>query len=87
MLFLTLSIHVILESTAITKSFFSSQDFLEASSNLLEKSLNKSWKPEPYINSSLADIYLSAVENLVQKANLTGITNKKNIQVEGIKEH
>ncbi|XP_070834685.1 adhesion G-protein coupled receptor F3 [Chaetodon trifascialis] len=57
-------------------------DFLESSSNLLEKSLNKSWETNTDEgNVSLAERYLSSVEQLIKMANITGVPKKKNIEV------
>lgn len=58
------------------------QDFLESSSNLLEKSLNESWAAADEGNITLAERYLSSVEHLIQMANLTSSPKKRNIEVE-----
>ncbi|XP_039641348.1 adhesion G protein-coupled receptor F5 [Perca fluviatilis] len=58
-------------------------NFLESSSNLLDKSLKESWtlNLQSKSNSSLAQTYLISVENLIQKANITYDKKKKNIEV------
>ncbi|XP_070776680.1 adhesion G-protein coupled receptor F3 [Enoplosus armatus] len=57
-------------------------DFLESSSNLLEKSLTKAWVSKADEgNLSLAEIYLSSVEDLIKVANITGVPKKTNIEV------
>uniref|UniRef100_A0A8C9ZLT6 Adhesion G protein-coupled receptor F5 n=1 Tax=Sander lucioperca TaxID=283035 RepID=A0A8C9ZLT6_SANLU len=61
---------------------FNQNNFLESSSNLLEKSLKESWTKAGQSNSSLAESYLSSVEQLIQKANITQGKDKKNIEVE-----
>ncbi|XP_078133804.1 adhesion G-protein coupled receptor F1 [Sander vitreus] len=58
-------------------------NFLESSSNLLEKSLEESWTLNgDQSNSSLAEKYLSSVEELIQKTTIIHDNNKKNIEVE-----
>ncbi|XP_076605022.1 adhesion G-protein coupled receptor F3 [Chaetodon auriga] len=62
------------ESTAV--------DFLESSSNLLEKSLNKSWETKADDgNISLAERYLSSVEQLIKMADIKDVPKQKNIEV------
>ncbi|XP_054470259.1 adhesion G protein-coupled receptor F5 [Anoplopoma fimbria] len=58
-------------------------DFLESSSNMLEKSLNKSWITEEDKNVSLAERYLDSMEHLIQMTNLTNASmkNQKNLEV------
>ncbi|XP_054862044.1 adhesion G-protein coupled receptor F1 isoform X2 [Amphiprion ocellaris] len=62
----------------------SSTDYLlESSSNLLERSLNKSWmSPPPDISLTLAETYLSSLERLIKIANITGNNRKPNIEVD-----
>lgn len=49
---------------------------------MLENSLNNSWKtPADAGNISLAETYLSSVEQLIQVANITSVPKKKNIEV------
>lgn len=55
---------------------------LDSSSNLLEESLEESWKETPDEgNWSLAERYLSSVEQLIQTSNITGAPKKKNVEV------
>uniref|UniRef100_A0A3Q1GT22 Adhesion G protein-coupled receptor F5-like n=1 Tax=Acanthochromis polyacanthus TaxID=80966 RepID=A0A3Q1GT22_9TELE len=55
---------------------------LESSSNLLDRSLNKSWTSPPRdINLTLADTYLSSLERLIKIANTTDISRKPNVEV------
>ncbi|KAM6917385.1 adhesion G-protein coupled receptor F3 [Lycodopsis pacificus] len=57
-------------------------DFLESSSNMLEKSLNESWTTKANGgNHSLAETYLDSIENLIRKTNLTSASKKRNIDV------
>ncbi|XP_069016968.1 adhesion G-protein coupled receptor F3 [Embiotoca jacksoni] len=58
------------------------EDLLDSSSNLLEKSLESSWKSLAAGNNSLAGDYLSSVERLIQLANITNRSTKKNIEVD-----
>ncbi|XP_041668689.1 adhesion G-protein coupled receptor F3 [Cheilinus undulatus] len=58
-------------------------DFLGSSSNLLDRSLNKSWSASANErNSSLAETYLGSVEHLIQMINITQRYKKKNVEVE-----
>ncbi|XP_029284042.1 adhesion G protein-coupled receptor F5 [Cottoperca gobio] len=57
-------------------------DFLDSSSNLLEKSLPESWTTTADEDSvSLAERYLSSVEHLIYLTNVTNVPKKKNIEV------
>ncbi|XP_068436669.1 adhesion G-protein coupled receptor F3 [Clinocottus analis] len=57
-------------------------DFLESSSNLLEKSLNESWTTGlDEGNISLAESYLDSLEKLIQLTNVTRVPKKKNIEL------
>ncbi|XP_034431388.1 adhesion G protein-coupled receptor F5-like [Hippoglossus hippoglossus] len=56
--------------------------FLESSSNLMEKSLEKTWTEEKDDgNLSLAETYISSVEKLIEAANITTNNTLKNIEV------
>nr|XP_046268739.1 adhesion G-protein coupled receptor F1 [Scatophagus argus]XP_046268740.1 adhesion G-protein coupled receptor F1 [Scatophagus argus] len=56
--------------------------FLESSSNMLNQSLEKSWKTyADEGNTSMAERYLISVEQLIQTANIKGKTAKKNLEV------
>jgi len=58
------------------------QDFLESSSNMLDKSLNESWTSEVGEGAiSLAESYLDALEYLIQKTNVTRVSKKKNVEL------
>uniref|UniRef100_A0A3Q3R6E1 Adhesion G protein-coupled receptor F3b n=1 Tax=Monopterus albus TaxID=43700 RepID=A0A3Q3R6E1_MONAL len=81
-LFLPMRAHVVLKSTAIKMSLFSFQDLLESSSNMLESSLEQSWKSNPNKdNLSLAEIYLDSVEQLIDGTSITTVKKKTNIEV------
>ncbi|XP_039992843.1 adhesion G-protein coupled receptor F3 [Xiphias gladius] len=57
-------------------------NLLESSSNLLEKSLEKSWKRKSDEgNLSLAERYLISVEHLIKMTNLTRLNKKRNVEV------
>ncbi|XP_013881774.1 adhesion G-protein coupled receptor F3 [Austrofundulus limnaeus] len=57
-------------------------NFLSSSSNLLNETLQSSWNSTtPDTNFSMADTYLSSVEELVKKANISDIIKKANIEV------
>ena len=56
------------------------QDLLDSSSNLLNKSLARTWKENRKENSSLAESYLTSVEQLIVKANITNKTSKTNLE-------
>ncbi|KAA8581901.1 hypothetical protein FQN60_008641 [Etheostoma spectabile] len=57
-------------------------DFLESSSNLLERPLKDSWTLNTgESNSSLADSYLTSVEKLIQKTNKTYTNKQNNLEV------
>ncbi|KAM6968639.1 adhesion G-protein coupled receptor F3 [Tautogolabrus adspersus] len=58
-------------------------DFLGSSSNLLDKSLSKSWETNEVENStSLAERYLSSVEQLIHSTNITQNYGKENVELE-----
>ncbi|TNN78236.1 Sodium-dependent multivitamin transporter [Liparis tanakae] len=58
------------------------KDFLESSSNMLDKSLNKSWTSEAGEGAiSLAESYLDSLEYLIQKTNVTRVSKKKNVEL------
>nr|XP_019953459.1 PREDICTED: adhesion G protein-coupled receptor F5-like [Paralichthys olivaceus] len=58
------------------------EDFLESSSNLMEKSLENSWKGMvENRNMSLAETYMTSVEKLIEAANITSNNTKQNIEV------
>ncbi|XP_036981228.1 adhesion G protein-coupled receptor F5 isoform X2 [Acanthopagrus latus] len=65
----------------------SAENFLDSSSNLLDRSLNESWTNSASnnnsSNSSLAERYLFSVERIIHVADIEGIPQKrkKNIQV------
>uniref|UniRef100_A0A3Q3KEX9 Adhesion G protein-coupled receptor F3b n=1 Tax=Monopterus albus TaxID=43700 RepID=A0A3Q3KEX9_MONAL len=57
-------------------------DLLESSSNMLESSLEQSWKSNPNKdNLSLAEIYLDSVEQLIDGTSITTVKKKTNIEV------
>ncbi|XP_060919704.1 adhesion G protein-coupled receptor F5-like isoform X2 [Labrus mixtus] len=57
-------------------------DFLGSSSNLLDKSLNETWKTEED-NTSLAERYLSSVEHIIHTTDITQRnTRKQNVELE-----
>ncbi|XP_008289452.1 probable G-protein coupled receptor 113 [Stegastes partitus] len=57
-------------------------DFLESSSNLLEISLEEIWNTSTSETSlTLAEEYLSSVEQLIEKANVTKDSKKPNVEV------
>ncbi|XP_010742224.3 adhesion G protein-coupled receptor F4 [Larimichthys crocea] len=58
----------------------STNDFLESSSNLLNKSLADTWKTKTE-NRSLAGTYLDSVEQIIRMADIQSTTTKKNLEV------
>ncbi|XP_020483072.2 uncharacterized protein [Labrus bergylta] len=56
-------------------------DFLGSSSNLLDKSLNETWKTEED-STSLAERYLSSVEQIIHTSNITKRYMKRNVALE-----
>ncbi|XP_044022083.1 adhesion G-protein coupled receptor F3 [Siniperca chuatsi] len=79
------SIHVLFslsQKDKLKPNESSFNDFLDSSSNLLEKSLENSWVTEADKSSfSLAERYLSSVEQIIHAANITGAPKKTNIEV------
>ncbi|XP_023276762.1 adhesion G-protein coupled receptor F3-like [Seriola lalandi dorsalis] len=62
-------------------------DLLDSSSNLLDKSLENSWTGKNNKgNSSVAETYLSSVEQLIEITDITGSSKKKNIEVDKCKK-
>ncbi|XP_072221946.1 adhesion G-protein coupled receptor F3 [Leuresthes tenuis] len=57
-------------------------DLLDSSSHLLNRSLARTWKENRKENSSLAESYLTSVEQLIVKANITNKTSKPNLEVD-----
>ncbi|XP_061599893.1 adhesion G protein-coupled receptor F4 [Cololabis saira] len=63
------------------------EDFLSSSSHLLNETLNSTWAVKPSDGSnSLADRYLSSVEGLIHKANITRSSTKNNLDVRKCEE-
>lgn len=60
----------------------STDDLLESSSNLLERSLNNSWISATDINLTLAETYLSSLERLIEIANIRNKSRKPNVEVD-----
>ncbi|XP_053291128.1 adhesion G-protein coupled receptor F3 [Pleuronectes platessa] len=56
--------------------------FLESSSNLMEKSLEKTWiEKKDYANVSMAETYIHSVEKLMKVSNITANNIQKNIEL------
>ncbi|XP_073339213.1 adhesion G-protein coupled receptor F3 [Pagrus major] len=57
-------------------------DFLDSSSNLLDKSLSKTWTNDHDTgNASMAERYLTSVERIIQMADIKDVPEKNNIEV------
>ncbi|XP_029349006.1 adhesion G protein-coupled receptor F4 [Echeneis naucrates] len=57
-------------------------DLVASSSNLLEESLRTSWTENHNEgNQSAAETYLTSVEHLIEKTNISGTITKKNVEV------
>ncbi|XP_070698543.1 adhesion G protein-coupled receptor F5 [Pempheris klunzingeri] len=67
---------------SVNNKLLSFQDFLESSSSLLDESLANSWKSKADNgNVSVAERFLSSVEQLIEMTNITSVNKKKNIEV------
>ncbi|XP_035529244.1 adhesion G-protein coupled receptor F3 [Morone saxatilis] len=70
------------KKNAVKPNSTATNDFLESSSNLLDRSLKASWETKPKGDEKpLADVYLSSVEKLIKVADITNAPKKKNIEV------
>uniref|UniRef100_A0A8C3AIJ8 Uncharacterized protein n=1 Tax=Cyclopterus lumpus TaxID=8103 RepID=A0A8C3AIJ8_CYCLU len=82
---LNTSVQVLSQMSRKIKSMnseYTADDFLESSSNILEKSLNESWTSEANKGTiSLAESYLDSFEDLIQKTNVTRVPKKKNVEL------
>ncbi|XP_069392494.1 adhesion G protein-coupled receptor F4 isoform X2 [Paralichthys olivaceus] len=75
-------ISILSQKQSIMLSGSGMDDFLESSSNLMEKSLENSWKGMvENRNMSLAETYMTSVEKLIEAANITSNNTKQNIEV------
>ncbi|XP_047466392.1 adhesion G-protein coupled receptor F1 [Mugil cephalus] len=59
----------------------SANNFLNSSSHLLDRTLANTWTPETSENITLAEKYLTSVEQLISISNITRNTTKSNVDV------
>lgn len=65
---------------SIKNKLLSFQEFLTASSNMLNNETSKSWEQEKQ-NDTLAGTYLTSVEALIKKTDITNVPNQTYIEV------